>query len=243
MARINLTAVDVTFRIFDAGQRSFTRHLLPGTRAEKGLEIAALSAITLVLEPGSRIALLGPNSSGKTTMLRVMAGLVPPLRGTASIHGRPGAVFSIGFGALPEASLADLAYAQGLLMGVPPALARAKVDEILDFAEIRSQAKCPAHVAPPGVLSRLGTAAALCLNADILLFDEVLDNMDPHFHGKLETAIAERIDSGAILVMAERSRGLLSRFCSEALLLCDGQLSARGPLDAILRDGGASLTF
>lgn len=243
MARISLMDVNVTFRIFDAGRRSFTRHLLGRGQETLGLDIQALNGITLTLEPGSRIAVLGSNSSGKTTLLRVMAGLVPPLRGGVQLDGKAGAVFSMGFGALPEASLAELAYAQGLLMGFPPPRARAKVDEILDLAELGAQAECPPHIAPPGVLSRLGTAAALCLEADILLLDEVLENMDPHFHSKFETVIAERVNGGGILVMAERSRSLLSRFCSEALLLKDGRLEVRAPLDSILPDCGALLTF
>lgn len=243
MARIGLVDVDVIFRIFDAGQRSFTRRLRPWGRKNLGLDIQALDGITLTLEPGSRIALLGSNSSGKTTLLRVMAGLVPPSRGSANLEGKAGAVFSMGFGALPEANLADLAYAQGLLMGFSRPEARAKVDEILDFAELGTQAKCPPHIAPPGVLSRLGTAAALCLGADILLLDEVLENMDPYFHNKFEAAITERIDGGAILVMAERSRSLLSRFCSEAVLLQDGRIDTRAPLHRILPGYGASLTF
>lgn len=244
MARVQLTNVGVTFRIYDAGQRSFKRRLLPLNHGGgAGLEIAALSGIELTLEPGSRIALLGANSSGKTTLMRVIAGLVPPKQGEAAIDGRPGAVFSMGFGVDPEASLADLAYAQGLLMGVAASEARAKVGDILDFAEIAQFADCQAHIAPPGILSRLGIAAILCLGADIILLDEVLENMDPRLYQKFEDTILTRVAQGAVLVMAERSRSLLSRFCCEALLLRDGQIAERAPLEDILPNAGATLTF
>ncbi|MGE5516385.1 MAG: ABC transporter ATP-binding protein [Bacteroidota bacterium] len=244
MARVQLTNAGVTFRIFDAGQRSFKRRILPFyCNGSEGVEIAALSDVTLTLEPGSRVALLGTNSSGKTTLLRVIAGLVAPQRGTATIEGTPGAVFSMGFGVDREASLADLAYAQGLLMGLPASEARAKAADILNFAELVPFADCQGHVASPGLLSRLGIAAILCLGADIILLDEVLENMDPSLYQKFEDAILKRVSEGAVLVMAERSRSLLTRFCSEAVLLRDGQIAERAPLATIMLNAGAHLTF
>lgn len=244
MARVQLTNAGVTFRIFDAGQRSFKRRMLPFyCSGGDGVEIAALSDVTLTLQPGSRVALLGTNSSGKTTLLRVIAGLVTPQRGTATIDGTPGAVFSMGFGVDREASLADLAYAQGLLMGLTASEARAKAGDILNFAELVPFADCQGHVASPGLLSRLGIAAILCLGADIILLDEVLENMDPSLYQKFEDAILTRVSEGAVLVMAERSRSLLTRFCSEAVLLRDGQIAERAPLATIMRNAGAHLTF
>lgn len=245
MARVQLSDVGVTFRIYDASQRSIKRRLLPLGHAGFGarLEIAALSRVDLTLEPGSRVALLGSNSSGKTTLLRVIAGLVPPKSGKVVVEGRPGAVFSMGFGVSPDASLTDLAYAQGLLMGLAPSEARAKVGAILDFAELTGHADCSAHVAPPGLLSRFGIAAVLCLGADIILLDEVLESMDARLHRKFEDAILDRAGQGAILVMAERSRSLLSRFCAEAVLLHDGRVTAHAPLAEVLANSGAPLTF
>lgn len=244
MARVQLTNASVTFRIFDADQRSFKRRLLPFyRRGDQDLEIAALSDVTLTLEPGSRVALLGSNSAGKTTLLRVMAGLVMPKTGTARMEGTPGAVFSMGFGVDPEASLADLAYAQGLLMGLPAGEARIKADAILNFAELAPFAACQAQVASPGLLSRLGVASILCLGADIILLDEVLENMDPALCRKFEDAILERVSQGAVLVVAERSRSLLARLCSEALLLRDGRIAERASLADMLPNAGATLTF
>lgn len=245
MARVQLSNVGVTFRIYDSGQRSFKRRLLPfgSGKVGSGLEIEALSGIDLTLEPGTRIALLGANSSGKTTLMRVIAGLVPPKQGQAVIQGMPGAVFSMGFGVTPEASVAELAYAQGLLTGLTQSEARAKVGAILDFAELAEHADSQALVAPPGILSRLGIAANLCLGADIFLLDEVFDNMDPRLHHKFEAAILGRVEQGAILVLVERSRSLLSRLCSEALLLRDGRIADRAPLTEMLPNAGATLTF
>lgn len=245
MARIELAHVDVTFRIFDAGQRSFLRRLLPFGRGAPAhaLDIAALSDIGLTLEPGSRVAILGPNSSGKTTLLRVMAGLLPARRGTVALEGRAGGVFSMGFGVDPEARLAEIAYAQGLLMGHRPAVARAKVGLILELAEIEAYGDCQARVAPPGILFRLGIAAMLCLEADIIVLDEVLENLDPRFLPRFRDLLVRRTEAGAILVMSERSRGLLLHFCTEAILLGEGRVAGRGPLAEILTAAGAALTF
>lgn len=243
MARVRLAGIGITFRIFDAGQRSFARRVLPFARGRDDLEIDALSDVDLDLAPGSRIALLGANSSGKTTLMRVVAGLLPPSRGQVTIEGTPGAVFGMGFGIDPEASLAELAYAQGLLEGLPPAAARAKVAEILSFGEIGDHADCPAHVAPPGIMARLGIATVLCLGADIILLDEVLDNLDPRFHQKFLDAILARVAEGAILMMVERSRDILSRYCTEALVLADGRITAREPLQTAVAADGAALIF
>jgi ABC-type polysaccharide/polyol phosphate transport system ATPase subunit len=243
MARVQLSKVGVTFRIFDAGQRSFKRQLMPLDGSPPPVGIDALRDIDLTLEPGTRLGVLGLNSAGKTTLMRVMAGLVPPKQGSVRVEGTPGAVFSMGFGVDPEASLADLAYAQGLLMGLTPKQARAKIAEILDFAELDEKADRQAQVTPPGILSRFGIAAILCLGADVILLDEVMENLDPHFHDKFGNAIRARVDQGAILVMIERSRELLTRFCSEAVVLRDGRITGRASLDEILLRGGAPLTF
>jgi ABC-type polysaccharide/polyol phosphate transport system ATPase subunit len=243
MARIELRDVKVTYRLFDAGDRSFARSLLRGFVHGSGMTVSALDGINLTVEPGSRVAVLGSNSSGKTTLLRVAAGLVPPRSGTVRREGRPGAVFSMGFGVDPEAGLGDLAYAQALLMGLPPAEARTKVRPILEFADIGEHGTSKAQVAPPGILARLGIASVLCLGAEVILLDEVLEQVDPAFLDRVAGALDRHTQAGGILLAAERSRELLSRFCSEALLLRDGRLAARAPLAEVLSTSGASQTF
>lgn len=243
MARIELENVSVTYRLFDAGDRSFARLLFKGSGHGAAMTISALDGITLGIEAGSRVAVLGANSSGKTTLLRVLAGLLPPKSGRVHVEGRPGAVFSMGFGITPEAGLGDLAYAQGLLMGLSPADARAKVRPILEFAGLHEQGNSRAGVTPPGILARLGIASVLCLGADIILLDEILDLVDPSFHDRVVAALDQRTGQGAILLLVERSRELLSRFCTEAIVLQDGRLLQRTPLAEALDRSGASQTF
>lgn len=232
MARLELTDVSVTYRMYDAGDRSFARSLLKGSDRSDGMTISALDGVNLRLESGSRIAVLGANSSGKTTLLRVLAGLLPPKSGQVHGEGRPGAVFSMGFGVDPEAGLADLAYAQGLLMGLPASEALAKVRPILEFAGVKEHRASKARITPPGVLARLGIASILCLEADIILLDEVLEQTDTAFQDRVAAEVERRVRTGGILVMAEHSHELLSRFCSEAIVLRDGRLESRGPLAA-----------
>lgn len=243
MARIELENVSVTYRLFDAGDRSFARSLFRGADHGTAMTISALDDVTLRLEPGSRIAVLGANSSGKTTLLRVLAGLLPPKSGRVHVEGRPGAVFSMGFGIDPEAGLGDLAYAQGLLMGLSPADARAKVRPILEYAGAHDLGNSRAGVTPPGILARLGIASALCLDADIILLDEILDLVDPSFHDRVVCTLEQRTGRGAILLLVERSRELLSRFCSDAVVLQDGRLLNRTTLADALDRSGASQTF
>lgn len=245
MARVTLTDVDVSFQLFDAGQRSLKRRLFGGapSGSSKNLTLHALKALTLTLEPGSRVALLGSNSSGKTTLIRVMAGLLPPTAGHVSLQGQPGAVLGMGFGIDPEASLYEVAFAQGLLMGLSPRQAREKIPDILALADVSDHAGQQVQVTPPGILFRLGIACMLCLDAEIILFDEVLEKIDPAFHDRFAAALRDRCDDGAILVVAERSKTLLSRFCSHALLLENGQIAAFGPLNDVLATSGAGQIF
>lgn len=246
MARVILTDVDVRFQVFDASQRSLKRRLFRTASSGKGtgrLTLTALKALSLTLNPGSRVALLGSNSSGKTTLIRIMAGLLPPTSGQVSLHGRPGAVLGMGFGINPDATLHETAFTQGLLMGFSPQQSREKAVEILSLADITEVGEQQIQVAPPGILFRLGIACMLCLNAEIILLDEVLEKIDPAFHDRFATALRERCDKGAILVVAERSKTLLSRFCSHALLLENGQIAAFGPLDDVLTTSGAGQIF
>ncbi|BAE49874.1 ABC transporter ATP-binding protein [Paramagnetospirillum magneticum] len=243
MARLELQDVTVTYRLYDAEGRSFTRSLLKGAGGSGAMTVSALDSMSLSIEAGSRIAVLGSNSSGKTTLLRVMAGLLPPKSGTILRDGKPGAVFGMGFGVDPEASLGDLALAQGLLMGLTLAEASAKVRHILEFSGVSDHGMSKARITPPGILARLGIASALCLDADIILLDEVLELVDPVFHQRVLDEMEQRLRRGAILIVVDRSRDLLSRFCSEALLLRDGRIAMRAPLAEAFHNSAVSQTF
>jgi ABC-type polysaccharide/polyol phosphate transport system ATPase subunit len=241
---LSLDDVSVDFPLYDARYRSIKWAPLDRGRGEAhGLGARALDGVSLAVEAGRRIAVFGGNSSGKTTLLRVLAGLLQPGRGRVARVGRVGAVFSMGFGFDPEARLKDLAYAQGLLMGVPAAEARGTVPMILDFAGIDGHADTPALVVPPGLLFRLAMATILCFDADIVLLDEVLDIVDPEFLAKVEAALSHPTRADTIVMMAERSRLLAQRFCTEALVLDHGRLVETGPVSQVLAGAGAAVTF
>jgi ABC-type polysaccharide/polyol phosphate transport system ATPase subunit len=245
MPLVALRDVSVAFPLYDALRRSLKRRLLGrGGGAGERMTATALDGVTLDLAAGTRLAVLGGNSSGKTTLLRVIAGLVAPCSGQASVAGRVGAVFGMGFGFHPDATLNGLALGQALLAGYSPREARDRAHEMLSFAEIAERAgSAPVSAAPPGLVTRLGLAASLIPRCDILVLDEVLERIDPPFLAKVVEALAAPAFASAILVVVERSQAILGSLCREAIVVDGGRLTARGSLADVLGAEGKPLTF
>lgn len=239
MPSIRLEAVNVTFRLYDSSLRSIKRAAF---HRASDLTAPALERVDLRIGPGERIAVLGANSSGKTTLLRVFAGILRPLSGHVDIDGRVGAAFAMGYGFDIQARLRDIVYAEGLLMGQSAASARRKVGDVLALADVEDNADTPGLVMPRGTLNRVALAAMIVFGADIFLLDEVLETIDPQFIRRFRDLLSAPEHADAIVVIVERSRAVIGDWCDRALLLDRGRVVHQGPLTEVLAQA-AAVTF
>ncbi len=238
MAALTLNGIKVDFPLFFAGDRSFKLNFLAALMgrdsANQRTTVSALDDVTLSVPPGARVALLGNNAAGKTTLLRVMGGLLAPGAGTVVIDGRVISILGTGIGIDPTFTPRQTIIGQGLLMGYPHAACHDHLTRAVEFGELQDILDQPLNTLAQGHQVRVALSIAVGYAAEILLIDEMLEHLSPPVIDRLCEHIDHGMPSDAIVIMAERSRPLLKRICTTAILLHQGRLVDQGPLAEIL---------
>jgi len=193
------------------------------------LPVRALDDVSLRVRTGETIGLVGRNGAGKTSTLRVLAGIVPLQSGRAECGGRVATLLELGAGFGREFSGRENAYLNGALHGLGRAEVEARLDDIVEFSELGSFIDAPVKTYSSGMLVRLGFSIAAHLDADVLLIDEVLAVGDEAFQRKCMARIAERIAAGATLVFVSHSAAAVERVCERVAVLDHGRLAFDGP--------------
>src|SRR5262249_953798 len=134
----------------------------------------ALRDISIKVRHGEILGVIGPNGSGKSSLLRILAGISPPTTGTVTIDGRYGALLELGAGFHPNATARENAYVNALFMGLSKDEAKAKMADIIEFAELGQFIDQPMRTYSSGMFLRLGFSVAIHVKPDILIVDEVL---------------------------------------------------------------------
>jgi ABC-type polysaccharide/polyol phosphate transport system ATPase subunit len=188
----------------------------------------------LRVERGERVALIGRNGSGKSTALRLMAGIYLPSKGTIERRGRIAAVIDLMVGFHPELTGAENLELYGAVMG----LTRREIAEcrpdILAFADIGDFIHEPVKYYSSGMQARLAFAVAVSVRPDILLLDEVLAVGDAAFRERCFTRLREFVQAGGTLVVVSHDVANLRTLCTRAVWLDDGRVQMDGPIDQVL---------
>src|SRR5919108_1598128 len=156
-------------------QRSLLRDLQPTET------FAALTDVSFRVAKGSTFGVIGRNGSGKSTALKLVAGITKPTAGTVRVDGRISALIELGAGFHPEISGRENVYINGIMLGLTKRQIVERFDEIVDFAELREFIDAPVKTYSSGMYMRLGFAVAIHVDPDVLLIDEVLAVGDQGF--------------------------------------------------------------
>lgn len=243
MAKIILNNVSVDIPIFNANGRSLTSRILEvatGGRLDADpsgkVTVRALNGVSLNLEDGDRIGLVGHNGAGKSTLLRVLSGVFVPTGGTATIEGSIGSLIDVSLGINPEASGRENIFLRGALLGLSKAEVREKFDEIVEFSELGEFIEMPMRTYSSGMQLRLAFAVSTIVRPEILLMDEWLSVGDEGFKAKASDRLNSIVDASKILVLASHSRDLLDRVTNKVLWLEHGEVKMFGASEEVLED-------
>jgi lipopolysaccharide transport system ATP-binding protein len=241
MVKITLEDAFVDIPIFNANGRSLTSRILEvatGGRLDADPDgkviVRALSGISLELNEGDRIGLVGHNGAGKSTLLRVLSGVFVPTAGTALIQGSVGSLIDVSLGINPEASGRENIFLRGALLGLSKAQVSEKFDEIVEFSELGEFIEMPMRTYSTGMQLRLAFAVSTVVRPEILLMDEWLSVGDEGFKAKASERLSRVVDASKILVLASHSRELLEKVTSKVLWLEHGEVKMLGPSDEVL---------
>jgi ABC-type polysaccharide/polyol phosphate transport system ATPase subunit len=212
-----------------ADQAHTLKGLLFGARAPQLPPVPALRSVTLTIRPGETVGMVGRNGAGKTSTLKVLAGIVPLQSGVVSCGGRIVSLLELGAGFGRDFSGRENIYLQGALYGFNKAQVQERVERIIDFSELGEFIDIPIKTYSAGMLVRLGFSVAAHLDADILLIDEILAVGDEAFQRKCLRCISERIASGTTVVLVSHDAGAIERVCQRVVVLDAGRVVFDGP--------------
>jgi ABC-type polysaccharide/polyol phosphate transport system ATPase subunit len=214
-------------------QRSILRDLQPSET------FPALTDVSFLVPKGSTYGVMGRNGSGKSTALKLVAGITKPTSGSVRVEGRISALIELGAGFHPEISGRENVFINGIMLGLTKREIQERFDEIVDFAELREFIDAPVKTYSSGMYMRLGFAVAINVNPDVLLVDEVLAVGDEGFTHKCLDKFAEFKRSNKTILLVTHSLNLIERFCDEALWLDNGHAMSHGDPKRVV---GAYLT-
>jgi ABC-type polysaccharide/polyol phosphate transport system ATPase subunit len=214
-------------------QRSILRDLQPSET------FPALRNVSFKVAKGSTFGVMGRNGSGKSTALKLVAGITKPTSGTVHVDGRISALIELGAGFHPEISGRENVFINGIMLGLTKREIQARFDEIVDFAELREFIDAPVKTYSSGMYMRLGFAVAINVDPDVLLVDEVLAVGDEGFTHKCLDKFGEFRRRGKTILLVTHSLNLIERFCDDAVWLDAGEKRAEGDPKRVI---GAYLT-
>ncbi|MDQ5808185.1 MAG: ABC transporter ATP-binding protein, partial [Actinomycetota bacterium] len=186
--------------------------------------VRALDDVSFHVEPGETVAVVGRNGAGKTSTLRVLAGIVPLDSGRVEVGGRVVAQLELGAGFGRAFTGRENVYLNAALHGLTREDVDERLDAILAFADLGDFADLPVSTYSQGMFLRLGFAIAAHLDPDVLLIDEVLAVGDEAFQRRCEERIAQQIAGGATLVLVSHDASLVERTCERVVVLDHGRV-------------------
>jgi ABC-type polysaccharide/polyol phosphate transport system ATPase subunit len=211
-------------------------------KADESFE--ALRGVSFDVSAGKTFGIVGRNGSGKSTMLKLIAGIGRPTSGDVQVHGRVSALIELGAGFHPEISGRDNVFVNGMMLGLSKREISSRFDEIVAFAELEDFIDEPVKTYSSGMYMRLGFSVAINVDPDVLLVDEVLAVGDEAFTHKCLDKFAEFRRRGRTVLLVTHALDLVTRFCDEALWLDHGVVRGLGDprrvIDAYLTDVAAA---
>jgi ABC-type polysaccharide/polyol phosphate transport system ATPase subunit len=203
-------------------RRSILRDLRPSET------FPALNDVSFAVPAGSTFGVIGRNGSGKSTALKLVAGITKPTTGIVRVRGRISALIELGAGFHPEISGRENVFINGIMLGLTKPEIHARFDEIVDFAEMRDFIDAPVKTYSSGMYMRLGFAVAIHVDPDVLLIDEVLAVGDEAFTHKCLDKFSDFRRRGKTILLVTHSLSVVERFCDEAIWLDHGAVRADG---------------
>jgi ABC-type polysaccharide/polyol phosphate transport system ATPase subunit/ABC-type polysaccharide/polyol phosphate export permease len=225
-AAISVRAVSKSFRLPHELQTTVKERVLHPFGARSYEALPALRDVTFEVERGEFFGIVGRNGSGKSTLLKCVSGIYLPDAGEISAHGRLAPFIELGVGFNDQLSGRENAILNGVLLGLTPRQARERFDAIVAFAELEDVLDLKLKNYSSGMRVRLAFAVMVHVDADVLLFDEVLAVGDEAFKRKCLVEFDRLREEGRTVVLVTHDMHSVRRFCDRAALLHHGEVLA-----------------
>lgn len=204
------------------------------SRKQAYREHYALHHVDIEIKKGETVGIIGTNGSGKSTMLKIITGVLSPTEGNIEVKGRISALLELGAGFNPEYTGVENVYLNGTMMGFTKEEIDERLDNILKFADIGDFVYQPVKSYSSGMFVRLAFAVAINIDPEILIVDEALSVGDVFFQNKCYRKFEEFKQQGKTILFVSHDLGSISRYCDRAILLNKGVKVAEGLPGAVI---------
>ena len=202
-----------------------------------------LEDVSFRLERGESLGVVGKNGGGKTTLLRLMAGILSPERGHIEVAGRVAPLLALGAGFHPDLTGEENVFLNASILGISRREVRARLGEIVEFSGLRQELREPLRYYSTGMVARLGFAVAVHVRPEILLLDEVLAVGDVEFRARCHERIARLRAEGRTVVVVSHDMDAVRAHAQRVLWLQDGRKAGEGEPEAVIRSYLASYAW
>ena len=193
-----------------------------------------LKDVSLTIKNGEAVALIGVNGSGKSTLLKLMTKIIYPTKGEIITNGKLTSLLELGAGFHPDFSGRENIYFNASIFGLTKKQIDARLEEIIEFSELRDFIDNPVRTYSSGMFMRLAFAVAINVDADILLVDEILSVGDQHFQEKCLNKMKELKAQGKTMVFVTHSLGSARELCDRAVWLNKGRIQLDGDVNEVI---------
>ena len=185
-------------------------------------EFISLKNINFSINQGDILGIIGFNGAGKSTILKILSGILKPSQGKVEVNGKVAPLIEVGAGFDPDLTARENIFLNGAILGYDRNFLKQHFDEIIDFAELRQFIDVPLKNFSSGMYARLGFSIATIVHPDILIVDEVLSVGDINFQKKCEERIQKMISSGTTIIIVSHDIEMIERLCNKVLWLDKG---------------------
>lgn len=196
-------------------------------------EFWALRDINVEINKGDVVGIIGFNGAGKSTMLKVISGIMKPTKGKVKIEGSIAPLIELGAGFDPELSGRENIYLNGAVLGLSKKVMNEKIDEIIEFSELGDFIDSPVKNYSSGMYARLGFSIATCIRPDILIVDEILSVGDYRFQEKSQQRIKDMMNNGTTIILVSHTIEQVKELCNKVIWLDKGKIRKIGGKEII----------
>jgi ABC-type polysaccharide/polyol phosphate transport system ATPase subunit len=236
-AIIELQNVSVRYRVPHERIESFKEYAI--RRLQRRIvhdEFWALRGVSLQIQRGEVLGIIGRNGAGKSTLLKVVARVLHPTTGRVIVRGRVAPLLEFGAGFHPELSGRENIFLNGALLGFTKKQMAEKCGRIVDFAELGDFIDAPLRTYSSGMIARLGFAIAADVKPDILIVDEVLSVGDEAFQHKSAARMNEFREQGATILLVTHNMATMQKMCQRAMWLDHGTMRLVGTAQMVAEE-------
>lgn len=231
---ITVDHVSMRFSLASEKMDSFKEYVIKSIKRQLSYdEFWALKDVSFGVDRGDALGLIGLNGSGKSTMLKVIAGVLKPTKGSVTVRGTIAPMIELGAGFDMDLTATENIFLNGALLGYSRHEMEKQYDSIVDFSELYDFMNVPVKNFSSGMISRLGFAIATIGVPDILIVDEVLSVGDFRFQEKCQKRIRNMLDKGTTLLFVSHSIKQVKELCNKIVWLEKGNMKMCGEAEKI----------